>query len=500
MKKSYNNQIEIKRLIFIVITYFIMHGGALFILNSIFWDDWLLYSARDEAIINLFSQAGSIFSWSGHVHTIFQKIGLWSYRILTLILMLCSGLLMNLFLTEKSELISNEQKFLLVLLFLILPFNMARVAIINFPSALTYFAFFLAWYLLGKNKFYSILFFLFSFNLNSLLVFYAVPITLLFIEGGYYKNIKSIIYFISRNILLLIIPFIYFYIKVKISSPYGIYNSYNENYSLENIYNGVNNQINEFQNLRVNYILFLLIFILVFFQIKKLIFNEYLYKNNNSLKLFFLGLYSLLLSIIPYVIIGEVPTFSEWTSRHQILMPFGASLLIVSFISVIKNTQFRVFIVASVVSFSLSYGVEAYYKFYVDWRKQESIINLLNNDLIIKNYNLIIINDKSTEFNAINRKYRFYEWNSIFSLAYQDQRFFVISPSDIIDYLNGDFDKYFIEAYKASRHHRKNNTSALYIEIQMTPGFMNIYGFGEYKLILKPIDYPNVLNYNNFPN
>ena len=358
----------------------------------------------------------------------------------------------------------------------------------------------MAWYLLGKNKFYSILFFLFSFNLNSLLVFYAVPITLLFIEGGYYKNIKSIIYFISRNILLLIIPFIYFYIKVKISSPYGIYNSYNENYSLENIYNGVNNQINEFQNLRVNYILFLLIFILVFFQIKKLIFNEYLYKNNNSLKLFFLGLYSLVLSIIPYVIIGEVPTFSEWTSRHQILMPFGASLLIVSFISVIKNTQFRVFIVASVVSFSLSYGVEAYYKFYVDWRKQESIINLLNNDLIIKNYNLIIINDKSTEFNAINRKYRFYEWNSIFSLAYQDQRFFVISPSDIIDYLNGDFDKYFIEAYKASRHHRKNNTSALYIEIQMTPGFMNIYGFGEYKLILKPIDYPNVLNYNNFPN
>ena len=133
---------------------------------------------------------------------------------------------------------------------------------------------------------------------------------------------------------------------------------------------------------------------MVFFQIKKLIFNEYLYKNNNSLKLFFLGLYSLLLSIIPYVIIGEVPTFSEWTSRHQILMPFGASLLIVSFISVIKNTQFRVFIVASVVSFSLSYGVEAYYKFYVDWRKQESIINLLNNDLIIKNYNLIIINDK----------------------------------------------------------------------------------------------------------
>src|SRR5690606_33211977 len=123
---------------------------------------------------------------------------------------------------------------LIAALFMILPLNSARVAAINAPSATCYVSFFLAWYLIHKKRKLSALLFLFSFNINSLLVFYALPIIDLVIENAR-PSFRSIIRSVKSNWVFILLPFIYFFSKYIFFTPYGFYENYNNNFNYSNV-------------------------------------------------------------------------------------------------------------------------------------------------------------------------------------------------------------------------------------------------------------------------
>src|SRR3546814_13538982 len=76
---------------------------------------------------------------------------------------------------KRTNLVGPFLRINIVLLYLVLPLNFARVAQIDFPYALCYLLFFGAWWLIESKKWVSLLLFFLSFNTNSLLVFYALP-------------------------------------------------------------------------------------------------------------------------------------------------------------------------------------------------------------------------------------------------------------------------------------------------------------------------------------
>jgi len=82
-----------------------------------------------------------MFNLTGYLHVAMLEVGPWIYKVLTFVLMFASGLLLNLILKRHAN-IATETRFYIILLFLVLPFNIARVALIDFPYTLCYFLFF----------------------------------------------------------------------------------------------------------------------------------------------------------------------------------------------------------------------------------------------------------------------------------------------------------------------------------------------------------------------
>ena len=438
--------------------YIIAHGGILLIPNAIFWDDWVIYRASPSTILDTFSQAGSMFNIGGQLHIALLTVGPWTYKVLTFILMFASGFLLNQIL-KRHTFLTAETRLFVVLLFLVLPFNAARVALIDFPYTLCYFLFFAAWLLMDSHRFIALVLFFLSFNTNSLLVFYALPVLDIMYRGGYLTSLRSSLSFCVHRIDYILLPFVYFFIKTYFFTPYGKYAGYNENYSFDKLIPAATAQREDFRallNLLISNssILLLALPLLVFTYmcIKKISFLE---KSDRQISWVFLALGSLcfFLGAFPYWILGHTPSFYEWTSRHQLLLPLGSALFIVGGLSFFSNIL-KTGIMSVVIALSLAINLTNYIQLTIDWHKQTELTRLFSTNIKIQHAGLLVIDDRTTHLNALHRSYRFYEWNGILEYAFREEKRFGIVPTDLEKYLSGGHDSYFTSAYKAGSHRR----------------------------------------------
>jgi len=449
----------------IVFLYTLMHGGLLLLPHAVFWDDWTLYREKPAVVVDSFRQAGAIFGWTGYLHVWLLGVGVWVYRVMTFVLYLLSGFLFNAIL-KRMSFFSYDIRFISLIFFLTLPFNMARVALIDFPYALCYFSFFLGWWFLGKNRLVALVCFLFSFNTNSLLVFYALP----FLEFMYRKGClvfpKKWPNFLLRNFDFVLAPFLYFSAKLFFFPPYGHYESYNNHYSFRNLTHSFAAQVRDVFNFSVNVYVFLILLAILWVVLRERLKAVNKIESQDAKKIIYIGVAAVLLGLIPYWVIRLTPTFFEWTSRHQLLMPLGTAMLLTGGLGRMRNAYIRRILLVVVIAASLSFGIEGYYSFVVDWGKQQSIMRQFAKNEEIRKADLVIIDDRSMDLNAIGRVYRFYEWNGILENSYGNQTRFSVIPGDLGKYKSGGFDQYFDAGYKAENHHRKKNMKAVAVLIQ----------------------------------
>src|SRR5690606_15478799 len=134
---------------------------------------------------------------------------------------------------ERRRGVWGSYSIVIATIFMIFPLNSARVAGINVPYATCYLAFFLAWYLLKERKKVAAVLFLFSFNTNSLLVFYVLLIYV-FNFTNRQGNHVAVTKRIRQNWIFIALPFFYFFVKQYFFKPYGFYENYNSNFDVSN--------------------------------------------------------------------------------------------------------------------------------------------------------------------------------------------------------------------------------------------------------------------------
>lgn len=451
--------------------YIAMHGWIFFLPHAVYWDGWALYRNSSAAILDMFRQIGTMFNMVGYLHVALLHAGIWAYRYLTFVLMFAAGILLNSIL-RRNEALSDERRFFVVLLFLVLPFNMARITIVDFPYTLAYFLFFLGWWLLGQSRWASLLCFFLSFTTNSLLVFYLFPmLDALFREGGR-LTIRSMIAFIWRRLDFMLLPFIFYFIQIMFFKPFGMYAGYHQHYSLTGVPAYVLEQIRDIKNALPDssLMLFSVVFTISLLMARSAVgrgcivgrkFGAYLSRRI----VFGVGLLATVAGILPYWVVGNVPLFTDWDSRNQLLMPFGASLILVSLLFSIGRA-WRYLGLIAVVSSSLAYGAGIYASLARDWDKQMQIVKFLAESPAISKASLVIVRDDSECINALGRKYRFYEWNALLEMAYGRQDHFALPPDEFAYYEKGGYDRLFLPQYKAGMHHRKPDEAAVLLRIQ----------------------------------
>jgi len=477
--------------------YLIAHGGILFILNAIYWDDWVLYNVNQNIIFDKFNQAGKMFNISGYMHNYFLLAGPWIYKVITFLLMFFAGILLNYILKRHQDL-STEARFLVVLFFLVLPFYHARVALIDIGYTISYFLFFLAWFMMSKNRILSLILFFISFNTNSLLVFFLLPFLDSYWHDTHSKNRFNYLLFVNfciKKIDFVALPFLYFIIKVYYYSPFGLYENYNEQYSIANLIKAPIIMIIEWSRLEIAIIpVFLLLFIIVYLNRRVSSFDNLFTKIKTS-KLLIAAIIAFVSGVFPYWILGHIPTFAEWSSRHQLLLPLSFSLIFVFLIKFI-SFDLRRYYIATIISVSLVANLSVYISFYIDWKKQTDLIVLMSSNNILKQADLVVFDDLTQNLNAIDRKYRPYEWNGLMAEAFAEESRFGIDSRDKQNFIQGSmYQGYFSHPshYKASSFSNDKSLNAVSVKIHRNSSMLKALFNGDYLISIEVTPLPNIL-------
>lgn len=451
--------------------YLIAHGFIIFIPDAVYWDDWFIYRMPSEEIISRFEQMNLPLNYVSKLHIFLVQSGVATYKYLTLILMFATGLLLDSILIRtfvasgKDQISAKAYSLVIVLLFLILPFNLARPLLIIFPYTLNYFIFFLAWYLIDKRTIIAAVLFMISFNVNSLLVFFAIPIIDLYFRKNHTIQIKGIVIFIKKYCLLIILPLVYFASKKLWFSPYGMYKGYNEDFNFLKVIKAPILQVANLFEANISLGLCALMLLVSASLINRFEFAANQAKTN--VKLWILaGCVILIAGGFPYWLLGRVPTFNAWSSRHQLLMPLGAAVLLAGIILTRSSHSARKYLFIMIASVSLTYDIESYVSYYADWQKQKQLIALFKDNKEIEHASLIIFEDQSRSKNYQHREYAVHEWNGLLENAFGDQKRLGININETGRYLSGDLNWNIAKMFKAGDYLHQQDEQAVLVTIK----------------------------------
>jgi hypothetical protein len=477
MKRLINNPF----LVFLIV-YTIGHIGILTIPRAVFWDDWTLFNTKNETILGTFREAGDVFNLFGLMHVFLLGLGVWVYKYLTFVVMYLSGCFLFLVLKRQSW-ISNDAAFFTTILFLVLPLNTARVSLICMPYTMCYFIFFLAWYLVVRHRILSLLLFFLSFLTPSFLVFFILPLAELFFrETSGKKGIKDLVRWALSRIDFIIIPVLFWTIKILFFKPYGLFKGYNEQFSLRNLIYVPKAMLKDLLKLRIGYgelIVAAVIFVVgIAYKSYRTRSGKLDLVTKNKLVLT-AGVLALGAGLFPYWILGYTPTFYEWSSRHQLLMPLGCALIFYGTIQFLPKT-FKSYIFLFIVCVSVAVTAFRYRDFYNDETKQEKLLRFFATSPEVQQANVVLIEDSTRK--AIARNYRFYELTGMMKLALgNESKLCLTSWADLESYREGQYDKYFLPSYNAGAHKREGSEKILSLKIVYNQ--QNMFGPSTYDII-----------------
>ena len=121
--------------------YTISWGWSLIRPNTLYWDDWAYIYNQPKTYLNeIFSKTG-LAPWRAFIDQELLGVGYWTIRWLTFAMFFMAGVFLFEIL-KKIPFISLGQNRSIVLLFLIIPLNHARISLTMFGYTTSYFLFF----------------------------------------------------------------------------------------------------------------------------------------------------------------------------------------------------------------------------------------------------------------------------------------------------------------------------------------------------------------------
>ena len=393
-----------------LVAYIISWSWSLIRPNTLYWDDWTYIYNRPKSYLNeIFSKTG-LSPWRAIIDQEILTVGYWTIRWLTFIMFFAAGLFLFEIL-KKIPFFSLAQRRSIVLLFLIFPLNHARVSLTMFGYSTSYFLFFLAWMLLVKysswiSYFSAFVCFVWSFMTHSFLIFLVLPIVhFVYLHRAQLICKKPIGKILTHFSMLLGAPVLYYILRSIYWPPDAEYLWYHTIY---------------FRGVMVSLVYF---FPFVVTAVGLVLWVRSGRRVSWKALMMTMGFLAFAVGVFPYLSSGNLDsrmTFFfwelDWTSRHQLLMPLGASAItvaIVYFISENKSKPILALITAAMISLNVFWGIGTY----VDSLKKVELINLLSVELASDESTSYVFVDETRRFNFRESAYRLYEFAGHLSIA-----------------------------------------------------------------------------------
>lgn len=390
------------------VSYLISFFQLFLFLDSYFWDDWYTYFDQDSFQIRHRIEQSGFNPMRLVVEGFLNENFVEGFRlsIFAFYPIAATGLY---FALKKSHFVSITEVRAIVLLFLIAPVVSSRAAIILFMYTSCMAAFFVAWGIRESQKnvagrLFSIALFTYSFDTASLIPFILVPIGFSILTS--LKKRKDWVTWIKGTWDLIVIGPIY-WVTEPILNP-KVY-AERDTYYVPNP-----------QGVARGLVLLLPVVVLLIWGIRR---RKWNYETNRGQLQVVGGLLLIWLGAFPYITIGHfatiqdwvsgfTPGMSDWTSRHQLLLPLGIAFLTVGIANIVGGIRFKHVIFCTCIVFT-SLNFSFMQEYYLDSLKQNEIISSARGDNDLQKYDFLLIDDQAVRFNARGRSVRTFEWNKI---------------------------------------------------------------------------------------
>ena len=397
-----------------LILYFSSYFMMLFFLNAKFWDDWMVNVQMTPSETHKYwKDMIAMFPTNRFVEVSLLQRNPIAMHLLTFVLHFLNGVLVFQIL-KRVRYLRFPSTVAITLVFLVLPINSARVAMVDFRYTYSLTLFLVGWFLLVQDKskilrFLAIAVFISSFIVQSLLVFFITPCIHLFVVNYFENGIHKMRALFYSAALFLIAP-TYFVLVRLIDPPISSRTEYYTP-SISGSAKGL-----------------LLVLVSTYW-----VFNSFRgtarLDSVNRKQLMSVGAFLVSIGAFAYMaadnlsdisewMLNFVPRASDWDSRHQLLLGIGISLIVVGLIGEIytlsRKKLFSLLLASCVI---LNFIMMKSY--YLDWRKQIEVIELLKSGEFATTTKVIeVLDDVSARrFNARGRTIRGYEWEAIIQYA-----------------------------------------------------------------------------------
>jgi len=423
---------------------FLLSFGMTLFNDGLFWDDWVIVQSSPEALSSLYSQVGApLVGWLQSCLLSIDSMIPFLYRLLILGSYLLSSVLFFR-LIEKMPSMGKTNQLLLPLMFAIFPVNASRITLNTAHYALTHVCFWLGVWLLSRaierrfilGQLSAVLLLALSFQMNSLLIFY-------------YPVILALLLFVHPNLLApcpdrgkilwglvpyLFLPVAFWLLRAWLMPPHGLYSEYNQVSAgsllaapvgiLRTLYTSFFKVIG---TALINAIQHPIVMVpasgIAFWSLWRC--NERIETKplRQSLWMIATGAILFAAAVFPYVAVGKMPSSDDWNSRHQILVPLGAALILVGSLSLLfgwlrARPWVQVLVESLLIGTFVSLNVSTCLDFQKDWFKQRSIITNLRTNDTVRDHTTFLFSDEVPEMNAQGRSYRFYEYSAFMRKAF----------------------------------------------------------------------------------
>ena len=473
----------------VIIAVYSLSYSLMLLNNGIYQDDWTLYNMQRETIIGIYHDQGH--RWLAYCHNFLLSLdhAILIYRFLVFSAYLLAALILN-NIVKRIPFISALERMFLVTFYAVLPVNNVRFLLINTPYAVSNCLFWLAcWSMVKYGETKKIPFrvgalvgFFMAFDTNSLLVFYLLPLAYLMKDSvvkvgclglpsgaDFSKNLW-------RNVDFVILPLCYWLPKTLLFIPGGAWEGYNQltisSVSLSPLFMVMSFQTSLFKVLDYAVSSFSSL-ILVFALILAVCFHHKWGHEQDMGKsygasaatrdgyLLYFGMIVFCLAVLPYNLVGLLPKLDNWHSRHQLLVPLGAGLIIVYGLKVVGKKLAmkgisRTVIMSLLLCQFIATNISDCVGLHLDWFKQQALLLHMRDNPVFAMHTTFVFEDRTGAGSNIKRSYPVYQYAGMMKRAFGDEKRMGIDSTllESTDYVRelSRFQKYFTPMWNAGQY------------------------------------------------
>jgi hypothetical protein len=397
-----------------IVLYTLSWGWSLLRPNTLYWDDWEQFFRRSPFYVRQVYIDSGRPVWEGVVAGLLIQVGVWAISLTTVLVFFLCGIFMFRILKTIPSLNSHAISSI-ILLFLVLPVNHARISLVIFDYTFAYFLFYLGWFVLVRYKstksfvLACVILFL-SFKTHSFLFFVLLP----FLHFGWLnrakltdrKRLNRIHVQVS---VIAILPVMYVISRSVFWPPNENWQDYQQP-----------TKAGVLTGLWPVLIGLVALSIIGVRRLKSL-------KTPLGLVLLVVGFSITALALFPYFA-GELyvgfagrsaylTVFefrADWRSRHQLLMPLGLALSVVGLNELLKWRGKNVVVLTVLV---ISVGLNMFWgsQYFLQSHKQEQLVELFKTTK--SEVEIASVEDQTKRFNGRESTFRSYEWTGFMTLA-----------------------------------------------------------------------------------